>query len=564
MTLPVHVSAPSGQPRPGNAGCLPRSRTALLRNLLVSSLAAIALGAEPRAVALPGDGAGEGVPTFNIETSDKPLETVLQWISRRAGVNIVCNEAEQPRVTIRLEKVTWQEAVEQIANRYDLVIERKSERIWQLTRPPKVRMEFQDARLTVVLEALARQANVNIVISDDVNGSKRLTMTLNGVPWRAALDVIVKATGYTWVEQDYAIVRVVSKENVQKDLQTRVLRLNYVNGADIIDAIKVSLSADGKTVVDKRTNSLVMTDTPPNLAAAETLIRQLDQRTPEVLIEMKFVSFSTTEAEKIGFDPISVGFDLANFGTIAGAFAPFAPSATVTANRNPLAVPTRTGNVSANLVFEAIASLNSTEIIQTPQLLTLNNAAAEIFIGQELRFAEETITTDGTGNVTSTLAEAKSSPVTDGITIKATPHITSDGFVSIDLLASDEAATIVAFSSNGSTIQLPNKATTKITTSVMVRDGHTAMIGGLLKNKVTEQSGHIPVLHRIPVLGYLFKSRDDEVQQLNLTLFITPHIIRHQDRDEVGEEKARLTEKISGVPQRPAVEKTEQYRTLGD
>ena len=221
-----------------------------LRHVVLTSLAALSLGAAETVPVASDAGPDQGAQTLTLEPTDKPLETVLQWISRRAGVNIVCNEADQPRVTLRLVNVTWQEAVAQIAERYDFVIERKSERIWSLTRPPKVRMEFQDARLTVVLEALARQANVNIVISDDVAGDRRLTMTLNGVPWRQALDVIVKATGYTWIEQDYSIIRVVSKANVQKDLQTQVYRLNYTNGITASGSIAVALSADGKVVHD--------------------------------------------------------------------------------------------------------------------------------------------------------------------------------------------------------------------------------------------------------------------------------------------------------------------------
>ena len=97
-----------------------------LRHLVISSLAALTIGAQG-AVVFAGDALNSGpLDTTNLitlETSDKPLETVLQWISRRSGVNIVCNEAEQPRITLRLVNVTWQEAVEQIAARYDLVVE---------------------------------------------------------------------------------------------------------------------------------------------------------------------------------------------------------------------------------------------------------------------------------------------------------------------------------------------------------------------------------------------------------------------------------------------------------
>jgi type IV pilus assembly protein PilQ len=544
-----------------------------LRPFVLSSLAAIGIEAALTAAESRPDPNVQQL--ISVETTDKPLETVLQWISRRAEVTIVCNEVEQPRITIRLPNVTWQEAVAQIADRYDLVIEKKSERLWQLTRPPKVRMEFQDARLTVVLEALARQANVNIVISDDVNSNKRLTMTLNGVPWREALDVIVKATGYTWIEQNYHIIRVVSKENVQKDLQTRVFHLNYTNGASIKDSIAVAMSTDGKLVHDARTNSLVLTDTPLNLDAATAILNQLDMRTREVLIEMKFVDFSVTDVKRMGFDPLSLGVDVEDFGRVVGQFTPFAatPSANVGGYRTglggvvdpfagPGSIPTYTGNVSGAVTFEAIATLLSTEIIQTPQILTLDNTKASIFIGHELHYAEETVTVES-GISKTTLKEAQSSPVKDGITIEVTPHITSDGYVSLELIAKDENVTLREYTSGLSKISLPDLASTNISTSIMVADSQTAVIGGILKNKAIESEAHIPGLAKIPVLGYLFKKESNTVEQRNLTLFITPRIISNRDMDIREEEAMRLREKISGLPQKaPAA--AEQTRSLDD
>jgi type IV pilus assembly protein PilQ len=550
-----------------------------LRNVVLTSLAALSLGAAENPPPVPADAPTEvSSQTLTLETTDKPLETVLQWISRRAGVNIVCNEVEQPRVTLRLVNVTWQEAIEQISERYDFVIEKKSERIWQLTRPPKVRMEFQDARLTVVLEALARQANVNIVIGDDIEGDRRLTMTLNGVPWKHALDVIVKSTGYTWVEQDYHIVRVVSKANIQKDLQTKVYRLNYTNGATAISSIGVALTSDGKAMHDARTNSLVLTDTPPALAAAMSILGELDQRTREVLVEMKFVEFSTAEAQKLGFDPISAGLDIADLGRVGATFTPFAasPTANIIGARTtpvpvdpmvgPGAIPTSTGNVSAQAQFEAIATLTSTEIIQTPKLLTLDNVKATINIGRELHFAEETVTTDGGGGNQRTLKEAASSPVTDGITIEVTPHITSDGYVGIELQAKDENAELVEFTSgSGATIlriKLPNKTKTEINTNIMVGDGQTAVIGGILKNKATETEGSIPGINKIPLLSWFFKKTTDSAEQRNLTLFITPHVIPNHDQDAMADETSRLSERISGIQLRPSNAQKEQNRTF--
>ncbi len=123
-----------------------------LRHLVISSLAALTVGGAGVSLSA-ADAAAESDTgqILTLETTDKPLETVLQWISRRAGVNIVCNGTDLPRITMRLANVTWQEAVDQIASRYDFVVVKRSERLWELTKPPKVRMQFEDARLSVVL-----------------------------------------------------------------------------------------------------------------------------------------------------------------------------------------------------------------------------------------------------------------------------------------------------------------------------------------------------------------------------------------------------------------------------
>jgi type II secretory pathway component GspD/PulD (secretin) len=165
-----------------------------------------------------------------------------------------------------------------------------------------------------------------------------------------------------------------------------------------------------------------------------------------------------------------------------------------------------------------------------------------------------------------TLKEAASSPVTDGITIDVTPHITNDGYVSIELAASDENATLQDFTSgsgpNAVRISLPQKASTKVTTNIMVADGQTAVIGGILKNKVTEDERSVPGINRIPILSFFFKKTSDSVEQRNLTMFITPHVIPNNEKDVMAEESARLSERISGIQQRPSAAQQEQSRSL--
>ncbi len=546
-----------------------------LRHLVISSLAALTFGAQGSVVFAgdaPVNGPLDTTQLITLETSDKPLETVLQWISRRSGVNIVCNEAEQPRITLRLVNVTWQEAVEQIAARYDLVVERKSERVWQLTRPPKVRMEFQDARLTVVLEALARQANVNIVISDDVDANRRLTMTLNGVPWREALDVIVRATGYAWIEQEYQIIRVVSQDKLEKDLRTKVFHLNYTNAKEMALVVEGTRSKDGKVIVDARSNSLIITDTPVSLEAVTRIITTLDGRTREVQLELKFVEFSNSDAQKIGFDPINTSFNLKGIGTVAPSFTPFNDIFGGGVNFNTTSPsPASSGDFSATFAFEALTTLTSSEVLQAPQVLTLDNTKATIRIGREIHYAETTITQNpnGSGSLI-TLKEASSSPVKDGITIELTPHITSDGFVSIELKATNEKADLVQFT-NGqapnspdfAAIELPTVNTTDLTTTIMIADGKTGVIGGILSNQSRDETRQVPLLGSLPGLGWLFKKRSESIEQRNLTIFVTPRIIKMSDASDYEEARLRLRERLSGLDLRPKTD-TEPNRSLNE
>lgn len=547
-----------------------------LRHLVISSLVALSAGGLGSVSYAADTTEADSGQVLTLETTDKPLETVLQWISRRAGISIVCNEADPPRVTMRLANVSWQEAVDQLAARYDFVVVKKSERLWEMTKPPKVRMQFEDARLSVVLSAIANQAGVNIVISDDVNSDRRLTMTLNGVPWREALDVIVKATGYAWVEQQYSIVRVVSPDKLQKDLSTRIFRLNYqdaANLAKVLSELSGKEAADTKIVVDPRSNSLVVTATPPALNSVANTIHELDARTREVQIEMKFVEFSNSDLQRLGFDPMSMSFNLKGIGKFSPAFQPFNDTFGGGLNyqtRVDGEVPSSSGGFSANFAYEALSTLTSSELLQAPQLLTLDNTPATLEIGSEVRYAESTISESGTvGSQSVTLKEAAGSPVKDGINIVVTPHITSDGFVSVKLDAKNEKATLKLYTNGKLTtdplynaIQLPNKDLTKLNSTFMVADGKTAVIGGILTNVAKEETRQIPVLGTIPVLGWLFKKQLDSVEQRNLTIFITPHIIPLSDeRSDVEQERLRLRERLSGLNLKPV--QVEPTKTTG-
>ncbi|MHC5067549.1 MAG: secretin N-terminal domain-containing protein [Planctomycetota bacterium] len=491
-----------------------------------------------------------------METSEKPLDVVLQWISRRAGVNLVTNELDLPKVTIRLVNVTWQEAVAQIAQRYDFIVEQRSERIWELTRPPKVRMEFQDALLTVVLDALARQAGINIVISDRVDSGRRLTMKLNGVPWREALDVIVRSTGYEWIEGKYNIVRVVDPADVQRDLHTRVFRLDYASAEDLESALEGILSTGGSESsnrssgggsaeidFDERTNSLIITDTEIHLERAAAVLAELDERTEEVQLEIRFVEFNTTDAQTWGFNGASFDLAIDDFGTASGLLSPFSSSVGLDYSRP---APSSTALLSGDYTFEAAASLVSSEVIQAPTVMALDNREAVISLTRSQSYAEE-ITTLVDGEVVRSLQEATGSPLESGIVVTVTPHITSDGFVAMDIEASDSNASLEDVAISNSSIQLPDKREKKVISAIMVPDGETAVIGGLTSTQIDQTERWVPVLGRIPLLGYLFRYEDETETKRVLNIFIRPRIVEFDEYDSLDDAKLRLREELSGL-----------------
>ena len=535
-----------------------------LRPFVLTALATTMLGG----AAIAGEGGAETQP-ITIETSDKPLETVLQWISRRAGVNVVCNEQDQPRVTLRLANVTWQEAVDQIARKYDFVIEKRGERIWELARPPKVRMEFQGASFGVILEALARQAGINIVIGDEIDTKRKLSMTLNGVPWREAMDVIVKSTGYAWVEQNYSIIRIVSKDNVQKDLETRIIRLNNIPaqkgaGGSILDLIGQQLETGEKVTADARTNSVILSASRPSIDKVVRLIAALDTRIKQVLIEVRLVDFSTSEAQAKGMNVLDLTFNVANLGVLGGRFSSAdgtvlqgyrnEPGNTALDDAFPTApFPTRTTRPSIGALYQLVASLTSSELLQAPQLLTLENSEAKLKIGGKTRFAEVTSVTAENGSVTRTLSEAKSSPVTTGIEIKITPSITNDNVISLAIeLKDDNLVILQSFTSGSETIKLPTTAETELKTTLMVQNGDTAVMGGILRNDVREGEKYTPGLGRIPILGWLFKNKTNDIAQRNLTLFITPRIVPLDPQSSFDQQRSLIREQLSGIKEQPA------------
>src|SRR5688572_2271687 len=275
-----------------------------LVGLPVLAAAAPAWAQERRAPAPAADqGKGPGEVTFDVV--DRPLKDVVAYIQDKTDVNIVLTrDAEDIPVTVKLKNLPWREALEVVVERAGAQVEERSANLIRIEKPPRVNFEFDNADVRMVIKTIASTAGANIVLGREVEGT--VTLALKDVPWRTALDTIVKTLGYTVVQEDRGILRIVDPSSLKAQLETRVFRLRFVRPAsnykpvietqvskvtvspvgdklediekefNLLNAFKQTVAPEGSVTYFNETNSLIVTGTTPKLEALERLIARID------------------------------------------------------------------------------------------------------------------------------------------------------------------------------------------------------------------------------------------------------------------------------------------------
>jgi type IV pilus assembly protein PilQ len=397
-------------------------------------------------------------------------------------------------------------------------------------------LDVDGADLRTVLRAIAEFSGRNIVLGQNARGVVRIQ--LKNVAWQDALKAVLRADGLDYVE-DGAVIRVdeaakLNAEKVEREtanartlelvpLETRIVKLNYANASELQAPLTSTLSKRGSIQVEKRTNSLILTDLPSNLDAVSQMAAQLDSQTPEIEITAKLVDVDVTAIQSIGIQ-WTHGFDQTQFVKDAnGKFIQLRPATSPNGNAvlgggvntgvaNPAGKITvglfqSWGDLEAQL--QVLASENKANIISNPRITTVDNREAKIIVGQKIPL----IVQDIAGNPVSQLQ-------TIGIQLKVTPHLTSEKKIIMDLHPE------VSDLASGATVQggiIIN--TSEADTRVMVDDGQTAVIGGLIRtNETTEHLG-IPWLKDLPLVGMLFGSKTTSKQNRELIIFVTPKLV---------------------------------------
>jgi type IV pilus assembly protein PilQ len=427
----------------------------------------------------------------------------------------------------------------------------------------RLTLNFQDIEARAVLQLLADTSGQNMVISDSVKGS--VTLRLQDVPWDQALDIVMRNKGLDMRKQGNVINVAPAAELAARDkellsarketaelspVRTEYLQVNYAKAADLSALIKskgASLLSDrGSVSIDERTNTLLLQDISERLTDIRRLVSTLDIPVRQVQIEARVVivsdDFSRELGVRWGYSNINTMGN--NIYTVSGSAAAVEDTASsVLDNLTSSAVPpplprvqTGAGAYLVNLPASnpsgriAMAVLGNSyivdlelsaaqaegrgEIISSPRVITANQKEATIEQGVEIPYQEGS----SSGATTVTFKKAV-------LSLKVTPQITPDNRIILDLAVNkDSVGQLVPSGTLGGTI--PSIDTRKIITQVLVNDGETVVLGGIMETEKRESEKGVPYLADIPVLGHLFKTKTNVANKRELLIFVTPKVLR--------------------------------------
>ena len=387
-----------------------------------------------------------------------------------------------------------------------------------LANNKSITIDVQNAHVRSVLRGLSEFSGVNIISGPEVDGN--VTAHLRDVPWRQALDMILKSHGYGWREE-YGMIRVstldkLTKEELeqsaaerQKDdllpLHTEIMPLSYANAQEMKDALKEVMTKRGSIEVEKSNNALVVTDITRVLDKIRAMVAELDRKTRQVEIVAKMVDVDFEASREIGIRWEALNLNIDDVNGIADALIS-------SPGQDPASI-FRIGTVQSwgelQFILDALEREQKANIISNPRIVTADNREANILVGKEIPL----IVSDEAGNPITELTKV-------GIILRVTPHVNQDNTVTLDLHPEVSELSAQATVQGGVIISL-----SEADTRVVVGHGETAVIGGLINEVETNLNRGVPGLMNIPLLGNLFKFQQKAKKKRELIIFVTPRIV---------------------------------------
>jgi type IV pilus assembly protein PilQ len=433
-----------------------------------------------------------------------------------------------------------------------------------------VDLAVKDEDLAAVLEMLSLQSQKNIIASKDV--SAKVTANFFGVTFYQAMDAILHANGFGYIEKDnfiyvYTAEQLAAIIEAGKVRMTKVINLNYINPVDAAEFVKAALSEGGQITTPGKTvafptskdvpgggndyvgrDLIVVTDFEENIAAVEELIKRLDERPVQVEIQATIVQANLSEMNAFGVDiSLLANLDFADITDIGGpgraadalgvnnqdkltspgaSDLPFVPrgGSGAAANSSPgnFAGP---GTFKIGFIKNDVAmflrvldQVTDTTVLSNPRILVLNRMASRVLVGRRVGYLNTTSTDTATTQTVEFLDT--------GTQLHVRPFVSDDGVIRLELKPQvSEAIVRDVRNSSGSVVTVPDEITNELTTNVIVRDGQTVVLGGLFRDKTQTTRRQVPFLGDIPILGEAFKGTDNEVERTEIIFLVTPKVV---------------------------------------
>lgn len=432
---------------------------------------------------------------LSLNFQDIEVRSVLQLIADFTELNLVASDSVEGRITLRLQNVPWDQAL-------DLVLKTK------------------------------------------------------GLDKRKVGNVILVAPASEIAEREKLELETTKQVEELAPLRTEYLQVNYAKATDLAELITSDngfLTDRGTATVDARTNTILVQDTSAKLEEIRQLLKQLDVPVKQVLIESRVVVARQSVGEEIGVQWGQMREDVRPNGSawytaprndvirqmhnndvtnqVALANGGKATALPVTGDQLSVDFASPSSNAASfaigylrdgtliDMELSALESTGNVNIIATPKLLTADQQKARIESGREIPYQEAS----SSGATTISFKKAV-------LALEVTPHITPDGRIIMDLQINQDSVgdnVVVASTTGGSSTSVPSIDTNKIQTSVLVDDGETVVLGGVFKNETTDTVNKVPFLGDLPVLGRLFRSNSKTELKQELLIFITPKVVHN-------------------------------------
>jgi type IV pilus secretin PilQ/predicted competence protein len=418
-----------------------------------------------------------------------------------------------------------------------------------------ISVNLKDVDLKDFFRLIHEISGLNVVLDPTVRGN--VTLVLDEVPWDQALDIVLRNNGLS-KELDGNVLRIATRDTLKREADdkrdltkaeaeavdpvtvTRIM--NYAKPSELMNPLKRFLSSRGDVMAIDRSNTLIIRDIPSVMPQVDNLIRQLDRRSQQVEIQARVVQASRSFARDIGTQ-----FGIAGFKTTASSANLFAgnpvatqgsplvhtPAPPIVVGAPPAAGPNSSGSIPLNFNLPAVAptsgflfsrvSPNYTldfiitasenkgvgKLLSSPQLVTQNNAQAIVKQGTKIP-------------IQTTINNTISVQYVDAVLqLQVTPQITADGNIFMDVLVENTQIDSGIPLVNG----IPALDTQSAQTKVMVGDGGTVVIGGVMVSQQQTNIFQVPLFGNIPLIGHLFKETSVKVSSQELLFFLTPRLI---------------------------------------